>query len=75
VIGGTSYRFVRWSDGGAREHAADCTAPARITATFQEVPFLEQHATALGGIGAVAAILAVLLAFLWRRRKKRQAAA
>lgn len=36
VVGGTAYRFYRWSDGGARQHAITIpTSALRLTATYK----------------------------------------
>jgi len=78
-LGARPYRFVRWSDGGTQEHEVICSAPALITATFEEVlppgemPFIEQYRWALLGIVVAAVVLAVLFAVAWRRKKKQAA--
>ena len=38
AVGGTTYRFVSWSDGGAQSHTMTGTAAATYTATYEVIP-------------------------------------
>ena len=56
MLGGTTYVFSGWSDGGAQTHTITANAPATYTATY----------TAQSGTGYSAAVLADSPAAYWR---------
>jgi glucose/arabinose dehydrogenase len=53
TVGGTTWQFVSWSDGGARNHTVTTPAsPTTYTATFVAVPSANVALASLGGVAS-----------------------
>ncbi len=72
-LGGTTYTFVSWSDGGAAAHSISTpSANAILTATFQASSSSPARSSGGGGKGNCGLLgLEAILVLAWWRRKSR----
>jgi hypothetical protein len=69
-MGSIDYVFVRWSDGGLRNHAVNATGPVELTAVFASQPTPTSLSVWwLGPLLAVVVLLLMILVVLRRRRR------